>query len=82
MAMVMDLARAEQLAVVTNNLSDFRPLHNDAIAPSGLGHWGMVFVPDNYRRTRHDTGRIVEALEAKLADLPDDDSLVNREAWL
>ena len=79
---VMDLARSEQRAVVTNNLVDFRPLHNEAITPGGAGHWGMVFMPGKYRRTKADTGGIVEALEAKLAEFPKDDSLVDGETWL
>ena len=79
---VMDLARAEHRAVVTNNLVDFRPLHHEAITPGGLGHWGMVFMPGDYRRTKADTGGIVEALEAKMAELPEDDSLVDGETWL
>jgi predicted nuclease of predicted toxin-antitoxin system len=79
---VMHLARSEHRALVTNNLVDFRPLHNEAIAPGGPGHWGMVFMPGIHRRTKADTGGIVEALEAKLAEFAEDDSLVNGETWL
>jgi len=79
---VMNLARAQGRAVVTNNLVDFRPLHHDAIAPGSPGHFGMIFMPSTYRRTRADTGRIVEALDAKLAEFPGDSSLVSGEAWL
>jgi hypothetical protein len=79
---VMDLARAERRAVVTNNVVDFRPLHHEAITPGGPGHWGMVFMPGGYRRTKADTGRIVEALGSKLAESPGDDDLANGETWL
>lgn len=79
---VMDLARAEHRAVVTNHLVYFRPLHHEAITPGGPGHWGMVFMPGDYRRTKADAGGIVEALEAKLAEFPADDSLVDGETWL
>jgi hypothetical protein len=79
---VMDLARSQQRAVVTNNLLDFRPLHHEAITPGGSGHYGMVFMPGNYRRTKADTGRIVESLEAKLAELPGESDLANGETWL
>ena len=79
---VMDLARAQGRAVVTNNLVDFRPLHHEAIAPGGPGHFGMVFVPGGYRRTRADVGRIVEALEAKLAAFPGERDLAGGETWL
>jgi hypothetical protein len=79
---VLDLARAQGRAVVTNNLVDFRPLHHEAITPGGAGHFGMVFMAGDYRRTRADTGRIVSALEAKLAEHPGDDDLANGETWL
>jgi hypothetical protein len=81
-AEVMDLARSEGRAVVTNNLVDFRPLHHEVIAPGGPGHFGMVFMPGNYRRTKADTGRIVKALEAKLAEFPGDGELAGGETWL
>lgn len=76
------LARAERRAVVTNNLRDFRPLHHEAITPGGAGHFGMIFVPSGYRRSRADTGRIVVALEAILAEHPGETDLANGEAWL
>lgn len=79
---VMDLARAQRSAVVTNNLVDFRPLHHEAITPGGPGHFGMVFMAGDYRRTRADIGRIVSALEAKLAEFPGARDLANGETWL
>ncbi|HTE62315.1 MAG TPA: DUF5615 family PIN-like protein [Solirubrobacteraceae bacterium] len=79
---VMDLARAEGRAVVTNSLVDFRPLHHEAITPGGPGHFGMVFIAGNYRRTKADTGRIVTALEAKLTEFPGERDLANGETWL
>lgn len=79
---VMDVARAEHRAVVTNNLIDFRPLHHDAIAPGGPGHFGMVFMAGTYRRTKDDIGRIVTALQAKLDQYPGETDLANGETWL
>jgi Domain of unknown function (DUF5615) len=79
---VMELARAERRAIVTNNLRDYRPLHNDAIQPGGTGHFGMIFMPGGYRRTRADLGRIITALEAMLTQYPGEDDLANGEAWL
>jgi predicted nuclease of predicted toxin-antitoxin system len=79
---VMAIARAEHRAVVTNNLRDYRPLHHEAIVPGGPGHFGMIFMPGGYRRTRADTGRIVAALGAKLALYPGERDLANGEAWL
>ena len=79
---VMDLARSERRAVVTNNLVDFRRLHHDAIAPGGDGHFGMLFVTGSYRRTKADTGRIVKGLEDKLREFPGERDLANGETWL
>ena len=79
---IMVIARTEHRAIVTNNLRDYRPLHSEAITPGSHGHFGMIFVPTNYRRTKADTGRIIAALEAKLAEYPGEADLANGEAWL
>jgi hypothetical protein len=79
---VMALAQTEHRAIVTNNVRDFRPLHHDAIVPGGSGHFGMIFMPGNYRRTRADIGRIVIALEALLVKYPGERDLANGVAWL
>jgi uncharacterized protein DUF5615 len=79
---VLALARAEHRAVVTNNVRDFRPLHHEAITPGGTGHFGMIFIPGNYRRARADTGKIITALDAILAQYPGGTDLANGEAWL
>jgi hypothetical protein len=79
---VVNLARDERRVVVTDNLVDMRPLHYEAIAPGGPGDYGMIFIPGGRRRTRADTGRIVAALELKLAAYPGDDDLANGEDWL
>jgi len=42
----------------------------------------MIFIPTGYRRTRSDTGRIIAALEAKLAQYPGERDLANGEVWL
>ncbi|HEY6781390.1 MAG TPA: DUF5615 family PIN-like protein [Thermoleophilaceae bacterium] len=42
---VLDLARSQRRALVTNNLVDFRPLHYEAVVPGGSGHFGMIFMP-------------------------------------
>lgn len=79
---VLEIARAERQAVVTNNVVDFRPLHHDAIGPGGSGRHGMIFLAGSYRRTRADIGRIARALEGLLSDLPAEDGLLDAEAWL
>jgi hypothetical protein len=78
---VIVLARAEQRAVVTANLRDFRPLHAELVAPGCEGHPGMVFVPTSFRLTRAATGQLVAALEARLAECPGDNDLANGETW-
>ena len=79
---VLALARAEHRAVVTDNLRDFRPLHHEAITPGEAGHFGMIFMPGSYRRTKADTGRIIAALEEILTQYPGEKDLANGEAWL
>ncbi|HEY1915253.1 MAG TPA: DUF5615 family PIN-like protein [Streptosporangiaceae bacterium] len=79
---VLALARAQRRAVVTSNLRDFRPLHHEAVTPGGTGHYGMIFIPTSYRRTKADTGRIITRLETILAQYPGDEDLANGEAWL
>ena len=79
---VMALARTERRAVVTSNLRHYRPLHADAITPGGPGHLGMIIMPGTYRSTNEDTGRIIAALEAKLAEYPGDEDLADGECWL
>lgn len=79
---VLELARAERRALVTDNLADMRPLHYEAIAPGGPGDYGMVFIPGGRPRTRAETGRIVAALEGKLERHPGEDDLANAEDWL
>jgi predicted nuclease of predicted toxin-antitoxin system len=79
---VLAIARAERRAIVTNNVRDFRPLHVEAVIPGGPGHFGMISMSGNYRRTKADAGRIIAALEAKLSQYPGDEDLANAEDWL
>jgi hypothetical protein len=79
---VMALAQAERRVVVTNNIRDFRPLHHEAVIPGGPGHFGVIFMPGDYRRTRADTGGIIAALEGMLATHPGERDLASGEAWL
>jgi Domain of unknown function (DUF5615) len=79
---IMLVARTERRAIVTNYLRDYRSLHSESITPGGRGHFGMIFIPGTYRRTKADTGRIIAALETKLAQHPGETDLANGEAWL
>ncbi len=79
---VCELARAEQRAIVTDNLTDTRPLHYEAISPGARGDYGMIFIPTGRPRTRAHTGQIVAALERKLTAYPGESDLANGEDWL
>jgi Domain of unknown function (DUF5615) len=78
---VIALARREQRAVVTANLRDYRQLHAELTGPGGR-HSGLVLLPTTARRTKADVGRLVTALEAKLAEYPGGQDLANGETWL
>jgi hypothetical protein len=67
---VMALARTEHRVIVTSNVRDYRPLHVEAVTPGGQGHFSMIFMSGNYRRTKSDIGRIIEAVVAKLTEYP------------
>jgi predicted nuclease of predicted toxin-antitoxin system len=79
---VIELARTERRVLVTDNLSDMRPLHYEAIAVGGPGDYGMIFIPGGRPRTRANTGQMVAALERKLESLPGESDLANAEDWL
>jgi hypothetical protein len=79
---VVALARNEHRAIVTTNLRDFRPLHAELITPGSAGHSGFVFVPVSFRLTKAGIGRLVTALEEKLATYPGEHDLANGETWL
>jgi hypothetical protein len=79
---VLALARAQQRALVTNNVRDFRPLHVAAVQAGGAGHYGMIFMGSSFRRSKADVGRIADALAVKLTAHPGHDGLANAEDWL
>jgi predicted nuclease of predicted toxin-antitoxin system len=79
---VLDLARSQQRAVVTNNVRDFRALHIAAVQAGGAGHHGMVFMAGNFRRSKADIVRIADALDEKLKQYPGLEDLANAEDWL
>jgi hypothetical protein len=79
---VMELARKERRAVVTNNVVDFRRLHHEAVTPGGAGHFGIIFMAGSYRRRKADTGRIVKSLESKLREFPGERDLADGETWM
>jgi hypothetical protein len=70
-------AQREQRAVVTENVRHFVPLARDVIRRGG-NHWGLVLTPASFRRGQS-LGRLMKALEALIAEAPDQRNL---ERWL
>lgn len=79
---IFQIAQAEHRAIVTDNLADMRPLHNEAIAPGGKGDHGMIFIPGGWPRTAANIGLLVAALEQKLLSHPGERGLAGAEDWL
>ena len=74
---------AEQRAIVTRDLADFRPLLVEALR-SGERNYGIVCVPRRFSLNRGGIGRIVRALDALLQAHPEPDAAVamGGEIWL
>ena len=80
-AEILGIARSERRVLVTNNVSDFRSLHEMAVRPGGEGHYGIVYISSSQRRTKQDAGRIIRALEKLAAQNPKPGSLRDIEIW-
>lgn len=76
---VLERAQAMGCVVVTENVSDFRPLFNAALAQGG--HYGVVFTTNDRspRAQPRTTGALVKAL-AKLAAT--NECIQRKEYWL
>lgn len=73
---------AEQRAIVTENVGDFRPLLA-AAARAGTSNYGLVCVSARrFPRSKKAIGTMVRALEALLEEHPAVDGLRDRELWL
>jgi len=75
---VLDHARSEGRAVLTENVRDFRPLA-EALLVAGESHAGLVFTTDK-RWPRTDPGALITALETLLDSTPGQP--VDAEFWL
>src|SRR5262245_30290367 len=75
---VFEFARAVGRAVVTENVSDFRPLAEAALV-AGEHHAGVVFTTDR-RWPRSDPGGLITGLDELLTSTPDQP--VDAELWL
>jgi predicted nuclease of predicted toxin-antitoxin system len=69
---------AEQRTLVTNDVLDFQPIHNQMLA-AGEEHYGLIFTSDSTMpRNRASIPLWVKALEELLKANPADDALRNR----
>jgi predicted nuclease of predicted toxin-antitoxin system len=69
---------AEQRTLVTNDVLDFQPLHNQMLA-AGEEHYGLAFTSDSTMpRNKESIPLWVKALEKLLKANPTDDALRNR----
>jgi len=75
---VFDHARSEGRAVVTENVSDYRPLA-EALMIEGESHAGLVFTTDK-RWPRSNPGALLTALEALLTSTLEQP--LDAEIWL
>jgi hypothetical protein len=75
---VLEYARSEGRALVTENIRDYRPLAERLIT-AGESHAGLVFTTDR-RWPRSDAGALINALERLLVERPDQPVAV--EIWL
>lgn len=75
---VLDHARAEQRAVVTENVRDYRPLA-EALIVAGNNHSGLVYTTDR-RWPRTDPGSLIAGIDAMLASTPGQPT--DTEIWL
>lgn len=66
---VIDIATAEQRAVVTNDIKDFRPIAAERLA-DGHGHAGVILLPANRSRRRDAIGALADTIEAVMRAHP------------
>ena len=75
-------ASAEDRALMTENVADFTPLVQEAVA-GGDRPFGVVFTsPHSLPRATSTIGLYVERLDAFIRDRPADDALANQVWWL
>jgi hypothetical protein len=75
---VLDYARDQERAVVTENVRDYRPLA-EALLAAGRSHYGLVFTTEK-RWPRRDPGALIAALDQLLNSTPEQP--VDSELWL
>lgn len=76
---VMALAAAEDRAVVTNNVKDFRPIAAGRTA-EGTGHPGLILLPSTRNRTRSAIQALADGIEEIMRANPD--GIEGGERWV
>lgn len=76
---VFDVASAENRAVITNNIKDFRPMAAQWLA-QGRVHTGLILLPSSRSRTRAAIAVLAERIASVLADNPG--GLSSSERWI
>lgn len=77
--MVFETATAENRAVVTNNIKDFRPLAAEWLA-TGRAHPGLILLSSSRTRTRAAIPALAAAIEAVLSTNPE--GIAGAERWI
>jgi len=76
---VMELAVAEERAVVTNNIKDFRPIAAARMA-EGAGHAGLILLPSTRSRSRSAINALADGIETIMRANPN--GLEGSERWV
>ena len=76
---VLEVAAAEERAVITNNVKDFRPLAAERLA-LGQTHAGLILLPSKRTRTRASVATLALAIENVLREHPE--GLAGSECWI
>jgi predicted nuclease of predicted toxin-antitoxin system len=76
---ILELAAAEERAMITNNVKDFRPLAAERLA-RGESHAGLILLPSTRTRTRAAVEMLANAVEQILREHPD--GLPATERWI
>lgn len=76
---ILEIAAAEERAVITNNVKDFRPLAAERLA-RGASHAGLILLPSTRTRTRGAVEMLANAIEQILREHPG--GLAATERWI
>jgi predicted nuclease of predicted toxin-antitoxin system len=76
---ILEAAVAEERAMITNNVKDFRPLAAERLA-RGESHAGLILLPSTRTRTRGAVEILADAIEQILHQHPN--GLAATERWI